>query len=368
MTTDEITRISAETDGVLRNLRITQCYHDLSTDLARVVDLQNANWCTFANWASKTAGASIRNEQLPKLFLEILNDEARMRPRLGPVFLWCYRRTIAKVDLLEQIRTALKHVSDEVAEGNRKVFAELAPLFARFTNLRTAPAEDWDSHFRRFLTELRAGPTDRGGQELLRQAFTNYSNAAAESDARQKAELMLLANCQIGLHEQTRLQDQIQGAMDAPVGAIVADGIGRLLATRLAFAVLSPFGVSRQRVRELIQEEWRRLATRYSMTLSLPHGRVLPLGGDDVPWPSEIPETLRTLTNPDLVALLKRFDDDVARLRTQGADDWSRLNDRMGFICELFRSSQQNADLFDQPFSKTAREEIARGVVPQTGI
>jgi hypothetical protein len=40
----------------------------------------------------------------------------------------------------------------------------------------------------------------------------------------------------------------------------------------------------------------------------------------------------------------------------------------MGFICELFRATQQTGSLFDPPFSEPARAEIARGIVPKAGI
>jgi hypothetical protein len=106
------------------------------------------------------------------------------------------------------------------------------------------------------------------------------------------------------------------------------------------------------------------VATRFSLRLSLPGGRVLPLGGDSIPWPTQVPEALRTLRNPELIALRQRFGDDTQRLRTRGAGNWSRLSDRMGFICELFRAEQQGGSLFDQPLSDAARAEIARGIVP----
>src|SRR5262245_42975732 len=47
--------IGVSNDPVLRNLLITQCYHDLSAGIAELLTGGNANWCTFATWASKTA-------------------------------------------------------------------------------------------------------------------------------------------------------------------------------------------------------------------------------------------------------------------------------------------------------------------------
>jgi len=151
--------------------------------------------------------------------------------------------------------------------------------------------------------------------------------------------------------------------MDAPVAEIITDGIGRLLAIRLAFLFLGPLGVTRHRVRDAIQTDWQCLATRLSMRLSLPGGRVLPLGGDHIPWPNEIPEALRQLSNADLITLLTRYDDDLTMLRARDAHNWSRLHDRMGFICELFRAEQQSRILFDSPFEETLAA-IAIGTVP----
>ncbi|NTV38165.1 MAG: hypothetical protein HGA82_03155 [Anaerolineales bacterium] len=71
---DEIERISALTDPVVRNLQITQAYYELSQAVqARTGG--SANWCTFATWASKQAGQSIRKEDLVR-FLERLIQES----------------------------------------------------------------------------------------------------------------------------------------------------------------------------------------------------------------------------------------------------------------------------------------------------
>jgi hypothetical protein len=51
-----------DSDAALRNLFITQRYHDLSACLCETIGAGgNVNWSTFATWASKTAGQSIRN-------------------------------------------------------------------------------------------------------------------------------------------------------------------------------------------------------------------------------------------------------------------------------------------------------------------
>jgi len=368
VTLDDVTRIAQSSDPVLRNLLITQCYHLLSADLAAVIHPGSANWSTFATWASRTAGISIRDEEVPRLLLGLLRDGARLRPRVGPVFAFIYRHTAAKIDVFEQARATIARVSAEVADGNRKVFAELAPLFVRFVEVMAGPTATRDERLDAFVATLRPGPSDQDGQDVLRLAFRNYAAAAAEDAPAAKAQLILLANCQIGLHEQTRLQDDIQGAMNAPVAEMVTEGIGRLLAVRLAFRFLGPLGVTRERVRAAIQEDWQCLATRLNMQLSLPGGRVLPLGGDDIPWPNQIPPALQQLTNSDLIALLRRFDDDLTRLRTQGARNWSRLHDRMGFICELFRAEQQTPSLLGPPFPPDAVEEMLAGRVPRSGV
>ena len=68
----------------------------------------------------------------------------------------------------------------------------------------------------RFLDGLRPGdPPD--GQRYLRQAFAHYERQRVERDPKAHAELGVLANLEIGLHEQTRLQPQIREALDAAV-------------------------------------------------------------------------------------------------------------------------------------------------------
>ena len=54
-------RIAAIRNPIVRNLEITHAYSLLAAELA-VRSGQGANWCTFATWASRQAGRTIRGE------------------------------------------------------------------------------------------------------------------------------------------------------------------------------------------------------------------------------------------------------------------------------------------------------------------
>ena len=61
-TTADVETIAAGTEPVLRNLRITQSYHELAQATAALTG-SGANWCAFATWASRQAGLTIRGEE-----------------------------------------------------------------------------------------------------------------------------------------------------------------------------------------------------------------------------------------------------------------------------------------------------------------
>jgi hypothetical protein len=72
----EISAIVAIGDPVARNFRITQCYFELSNALAHRLS-GVCNWCTFATWASKQAGQSIRREDFEAAIRSLLEDLSR---------------------------------------------------------------------------------------------------------------------------------------------------------------------------------------------------------------------------------------------------------------------------------------------------
>ncbi len=220
---DEVERVAAGENPVLRNLEITECYADLSAAM-RPRTGSAADWCTFATWASRQAGRTIRGEDLLEAFQRhlgrrawVLAPLASLKRMLLQKGLFQPQTTLGRV--VREIHTpfeAFERASTRVAQGNLKVFAEIGREFARF--LATVPLEAGEDapEFLAFAAGLRPGPPPEG-QDLLKEAFGHYQRQRREADPSARASWILLANLKIGLHEQTRLQPQIAAAVDAPI-------------------------------------------------------------------------------------------------------------------------------------------------------
>ena len=190
-----IAEVVAMRDPVARNFAITRCYRDLAHAVAAVLGRKDVNWLAFGAWASGTAGAAIRGE-----------------------------------DLLVDWGT-----SAAVAEGNRTIIADIAPRFVRW------------------LDEIeRAGRPSRNALEValgdslfdtapeLRLALLAYQaalEASVVADASSDpglegvvAELVLLGNVRVASHEQQVANALIDRAM--PLG-----GLFGLITTRFVHVV-----------------------------------------------------------------------------------------------------------------------------------
>lgn len=191
---------------------------------------------------------------------------------------------------------------------------------------------------------------------MLKQAFQHYRAAARASDPRDKAQLMLLANLQIGFHEQTRLQPEIEGALN---GALFKPGdLADLLLQKLtghegkiAKAVEKLWRSGDTPLRNLVdlvardvETQVRMLITDLMMTLWLPPQIVLRLGHD---LTQPYPEILQTISNPDVLKILVECGADSGTPSGSGALDWANFAQRMRFITELFRAYALDRNLFD---------------------
>jgi hypothetical protein len=163
--------------------------------------------------------------------------------------------------------------------------------FARYLSLDDGPPDGRSSDAALATSMTSAPRRPARGQGLLRRAFAHYT-AALSAEGKARAELLLLANLEVGFHEQTRLQPEIRAAMDAPIyepAALRRRLLDELLpdpGARLRLAVLrlggqaAPLLAARDRVADEAQRLGRQAITAALMTLELPRGRVLRLGHD----------------------------------------------------------------------------------------
>jgi len=334
-----------------------------------------ANWCTFATWASKQAGQSIRKEDLARTFETLLTgsrDATRAMDALADADGDSRGLQAVDVDALrETLRQALspaaafERVSDAIARGNKKVFEEIGREFARFLALCQYGPPD-DAVVEEFCDELRPGePPD--GQRYLRQAFRCYSQALIEADAKRKCELMLLANVEIGFHEQTRLQPEIIEALDAPLPDLAQlreDLLEALAAQRSvsrAFWQRPDLGQTRARLAKKARRLARQTITEHMMTLRLSDDRLLYVGQD---LRGSFPPELQQIDHPDLQALLQQIDPTPDSLRGTGTDDWGDLADRLHFIADMFRAYEEDGGLLGPPFTLEQVMKLKAGQRP----
>jgi hypothetical protein len=359
---ERVRAVSALADAVARNLQITQSYHELLVALDRHLGFErDLNWCAFATWASKQAGVFIRHDELPAALRRFLRlDGARPRRWTPTGFLLSDRfRAYA--------RMTAEDMSAHLAEGNRLVYTLLAPFFAGLVaHFRDHPEPDPAARDA-FLAAIPAEPAT--GDEL-RRAFAQLWAARFEPDPKRRAERILAANLLVGFHEQRRLQEAIDGALSAPIRRALDDPRRvwfaaplplwlRLAGARLFRLALAPW------IRR-VEAEWKAAVTGCLMTLALPTGR-LELGADLPPLPdgSMYPEALRELALAEALAVLAAIDRTPGTLRGSAARDWARLEDRMNYVADFFRSRQQERSLLTSaPFTAEQAAAIHAGRVP----
>lgn len=370
---EDIEATAGLTDPVVRNLRITHHYHLLAISLASDNSGAGANWCTFAVWASRQAGRTIRGEDA----LDIIERPLRTDPAFVGRINWIWRHVfVHAIEHPESKRSRfirvmtenpLARASDAVARGNRKVYQEIAREFARFAALCDSK-EIGPEALAAFVDGLRPGAAP-DGQDALKRAFALYAAARADADPVNKAELLLLANLEIGLHEQMRLQPEILEALEVPYETFAAVG-GRVLcaahpnsadwhpAVRTPSALL--VGVAAFAASLTLRRAIRHVITERMMTLSLPTS-MIHLGRD---LAGDYPAPLREPRNADLLRLLQRFAPPADRAGGVGAYDWSELEQRMRLITRLFRLRHDDRLLFNDPFTASQVTGFEAGRVP----
>jgi hypothetical protein len=374
-TEQNVAHIAAIQDRVIRNLEITACYAQLATAMRARLGA-GADWCTFATWASRQAGSTIRGEDLHERLARRLGRHARLLEPLQSIYRALLRKGLFNPEsrlgrAVAAIHTpfdAFERASDAVATGNLKVFEEIGREFARFLEQVPADATPESPAFTAFAAQLRPGEAP-DGQQLLREAFAHYQQQRQELDPAARAAWTLLANLKIGLHEQTRLQPEIARAVDAPLttarnlGARVLHALipgsrrwPQLLRTP-AYAIV---GWLAMRVHNAATAITREVVTETMMVLALPTG-VLALGRN---LEAPLPAIFQGSPHPVLALFINEYDPCPVGVSQCAADDWCNLRQRMHYILHLFRAYAEEPRLWVPPFTTDETSSFRAGTVP----
>lgn len=368
ITEDDVTRIVSIPDVALRNLWITQTYADLAHRLVTLLRTDQT-WCSFAIWASNTAGVSIRCHELPHVVQELVDGAgehadavARQASDHHRLIGWL-AKPMQRTHVDRLVQTALAQVSTHIAHGNTLVYSELAPLFIRFLDHVDVHGAPEQAAIDPLLD--RIGVPYFADGPLVRTAFRHYAGALGLEDPRQRAQFVLTANVAAVLHEQQRLQGDIAASLDA--GLIdVGDELDHLVHWVVPGPIRRRIAAAAQRRAEAsIERLWEHVATRVLMTLMVPE-QTLHLGVD-VPPPAGqplFPAVLAELDYTQLIGLMDAWDPTHGTGHGSGARDWADLHQRMGYIVNLFRSRQQRLVLTTPPFTAAQLATMTRGAVP----
>lgn len=378
---DEVDAISHIQDPVIRNLRITLCYSEISNAVKRLTG-GGANWSTFATWASKQAGASIRKEDLKRKIQSAFENDTEIVSTIEEIsgLLRAIGRKAERshVHALFQRFVGrflpIERTSDATARGNLKVFAEIGREFERFLEACNNASTFDQSRIDEFCQTLRDGePPD--GQRLLKSAFTHYYTAIYESDLTRKQQILFLSNALVGLHEQTRLQPEITEALNVVIdpkelqSEILSElgGLGPLL-TKLKLIVRrlldGPTLLDRafERLTQRAQRIARAVITEHLLTIGLADGTLLRLSRD---LTVSFPASLQSITHAEAVELLRKIDPTPDSTKEAGSADWGDLSDRMHFIVDFFRCYHEDATLFNSPFTAAQLEALKANRLPE---
>lgn len=371
-TREHIDAVVAIEDRVLRNYWVTQTYADLSSALGALLAPDTCNWQTFAVWASRTVGAGMRGEALPRW----LHDRVLLPDGLmGAVAATTTHHGWSAVShvvgdltpehLLDVTRELLGQMALNLSNGNTEVFAEIAPPGADFVAAFGAPGVA-SAAARATVLEACEGAVLFEGVNHLREGYARWCDAMDEDDPVRRSQLVLAGSVHLGVHEQSHLQPVLAASMDMGVNQSLARLKARLRrdapsldATEATLdEVLAPAARG-------VGDLWDDVMTATLGTLTSPEGTLrldhdVPVRAGEPFTPSD----LREVVVDDLAALLRRFSHADAEGRDSRAVDWVNFDDRMNFIANLFLSRHHDPALFAAPFDEATLAALEADRVP----
>jgi hypothetical protein len=327
----EIAEAVETSDPSLSNRRITLVHYRLSHVLQAVTGVDaGANFHTWAVWGSRKAGVTIRQEDLG----EALRNATVVAGIVGlivgltvswvSITLWLTALPGIFVPLSALFGMCCgalagrwlatysrREAARLILEGNRIVLEDIGKQTARFVALFHDKNEANAELLEAFVAELRPGETSLGGQDLLRQAFTQYYGARYSRDLKQKHEAAYFANCLAVLHEHIRLEPYIKKSM--------------------------PYIIRKCATKRLMQFDVGKVSLKVS---------------EDVPVLTGLPfpDSLHELSSRELAKFLNGETGWGGDLGISPARDWTNIRERMRYIVQLFRVMHLEQSVFSEPY------------------
>ena len=335
---EKIRKAVAEPDPGLSNRKVTGVHFELSQAFGDVLgEGVGANFHSWAVWGSRKAGVTIRQEDLGSA----IRNGATVAGIVGAAVAVAGGMLVRRRHRVSRAQWALgigaglasgalaglglaldsrSRASRLILEGNRTVLEDIGRQTARFMAHFAEEPTGTPESLEAFLTGFRPGLTESGGQDLLRRAFTQYHRARYATGLKERQEAAYFANCLAVYHEHVRLQPFITASLPHIIRKCVT---GRMMTYDVG-------------------------DLRFSV-------------GHDVPALNGLcfPPLLENLENEEMILFLagpEGWNVPLHSLANTAATDWTRINERMGYVFALFRALHIEPSVFRHPFPQEIQD------------
>ena len=346
---DEVRRIVALEDLTLRNLFVTTSYYRLSQAFGARTGIA-CNWCTFAVWASKQAGRTIRGEDLIQAFTaNTLSGSVFAHPIRNFWSLLLRRGLRSEVEARTYSRCHTRAARRRCARTRGSGGRQSSGVWGDWTRLRSVPRvfrRKFPKQRTRIAGSVRNVRRCGGRSRSVGSSPTDPPRKSADRPARATAAPATYSGCNGSWARRSRSDWIPRAPGDTPA-------IRKLEALLEEGDSLGDRTVARSFQRH-VRKTLRLFITQQLMSLALPDTTIAL--GQDIDRVS--PADLATITNATLKSLLDEFQ------KGDGLRDWADLNYRMHLIAGLFRAFQQSQTLLQAPFTPEQSSTISAGRVP----
>lgn len=331
-----------EQSASVSNRKVTLAHYYLSEGLQNLIGKEaGPNFHSWAVWGSKKAGVTIRQEDLN----EAIGNATVVAGIAGflvgiataAIVIWFFVETSLVVTSLLLFtggmigavtgasvgRAIARYSRAEAArlilEGNQTVLEDIGTKTALF--IETFQGRDFDDdRWTDFLARFTEGRTSDGGQNLLKEAFRAYSAAVVADTREEKSEMCCFGNCLIILHEHLRLQPYISKSLPHIIRRCVTRRMMSFEVGQVSLSVAEEFSSVKNDYQPVELKDGHKKALVELMRYEFPSESV----------------SLKNLFGP-----AKKY----------GADNWTRIEQRMRYIWELFERFHLEPQVVSKPYS-----------------